>query len=148
MERIEILEILVANNKQRTDASICSMINGGIICGKIACRECPLMRTSTTLGDVRAELEATIKQPSKVDSDDAVHQPNHYMLFEGVESIQVIARSMTTAEFKGFCLGNVLKYRLRAGKKSEMANMEKDLAKANFYSELFAKHKGECRDAS
>lgn len=76
---------------------------------------------------------------------EGVRTPSHYMLFEDVESIQVIARTMTVAEFKGFCLGNVLKYRLRAGKKSELATIEKDLAKADFYKELFAKHKGECR---
>lgn len=78
---------------------------------------------------------------------EGVRTPSHYMLFEDVESIQVIARTMTVDEFKGFCLGNVLKYRLRAGKKSELATIEKDLAKADFYKELFARHKGECRAA-
>lgn len=81
---------------------------------------------------------------NKLQEIDDVRTPNHYMLFEDVESIQVIARTMTVAEFKGFCLGNVLKYRLRAGKKSELATIEKDLAKADFYKELFTKHKGEC----
>lgn len=86
-----------------------------------------------------------VKHPVK--EIEGVRTPSHYMLFEDVESIQVIARTMTVAEFKGFCLGNVLKYRLRAGKKSELATIEKDLAKADFYKELFARHKGECRAA-
>lgn len=77
--------------------------------------------------------------------DDGVRKPSHYQVFDGVESIEIIARSMTVSEFRGFCMGNVLKYRLRAGKKSELATIEKDLAKADFYKELFAKHKGECR---
>lgn len=85
-----------------------------------------------------------VKQLKEIEG---VRTPSHYMLFEDVESIQVIARTMTVAEFKGFCLGNVLKYRLRAGKKSELATIEKDLAKADFYKELFARHKGECRAA-
>jgi hypothetical protein len=51
---------------------------------------------------------------------------------------------MTVSEFRGFCMGNVLKYRLRAGKKSELATMEKDLNKAAFYQELFDLHKGKC----
>lgn len=76
--------------------------------------------------------------------DDDVRQPSHYQVFPDVESIEIIARSMTHAEFKGFCMGNVLKYHLRAGKKSELATMEKDLKKADFYKELFEQHKGKC----
>lgn len=78
---------------------------------------------------------------------EGVTKPSHYSLFDGIESIEVIARSMTVEMFRGFCFGNILKYRLRAGKKSELAYAEKDLAKANFYVELFEKHKGECYDA-
>lgn len=77
---------------------------------------------------------------------DAVKSPSHYQLFEGVEAIEVIARSMTQEMFKGYCLGNILKYRLRAGKKSELATLEKDMAKATFYLELYEKHKGLCHD--
>lgn len=83
-------------------------------------------------------------EPTK---DDGVKQPSHYQLFEGVEAIEVIARSMTQEMFKGYCLGNILKYRLRAGKKSELATLEKDMAKATFYLELYTKHKGLCYDA-
>lgn len=72
-----------------------------------------------------------------------IESPSHYDLFEGIESIEVIARSMTEEAFYGFCLGNVIKYRLRAGKKE---SAEKDLAKAEFYRTLYSKHKGECYD--
>lgn len=75
-------------------------------------------------------------------ADDTVRNPSRYMLFPDVESIQIIARSFTVEEFRGFCLGNVLKYRLRAGKKDKV---EQELAKADFYKELFERHKGECR---
>ena len=78
---------------------------------------------------------------------DVIH-PNHYILFDNVEAIEIIARSLTVEAFRGYCLGNILKYRLRAGKKSELATMEKDLKKAAFYQELFDKHKGLCYDAS
>lgn len=77
-------------------------------------------------------------------SNDGIRNPVHYQVFPDVESIEIIARSMTQAEFKGFCMGNVLKYRLRAGKKSELATMEKDLKKADFYKELFEQHKDKC----
>lgn len=75
---------------------------------------------------------------------EGVTKPSHYALFDDIEAIEVIARSMTREQFKGYCLGNILKYRLRAGKKSELAYLEKDLAKADFYSELYEKHKGKC----
>lgn len=81
-------------------------------------------------------------------SDDGVKSPSHYMLFDDIEAIEVIARSMSVAQFKGYCLGNILKYRLHAGKKSELATLEKDLAKASFYQELFDKHKSKCYDHS
>lgn len=86
-----------------------------------------------------------VKQPEV--KDDGVRKPSHYQVFDGVESIEIIARSMTVTEFRGFCMGNVLKYRLRAGKKSELATMEKDLNKAAFYQELFDLHKGKCYDS-
>lgn len=76
--------------------------------------------------------------------DDGVKEPSHYALFDDIEAIEIIARSMTVEMFRGYCLGNILKYRLRAGKKSELAYAEKDLAKANFYAELFEKHKEKC----
>lgn len=75
---------------------------------------------------------------------EGVAKPSHYMLFDDIEAIEVIARSMTREQFKGYCLGNILKYRLRAGKKSELAYLEKDMAKANFYGELYEQHKDKC----
>ena len=91
-------------------------------------------------------LSATSPEPA-VGHEDGVRKPSHYQVFDGLESIEVIARSMTVSEFRGFCMGNVLKYRLRAGKKSELATMEKDLSKAAFYQELFDLHKAKCYDA-
>lgn len=78
---------------------------------------------------------------------EGVTKPSHYMLFDDIEAIEVIARSMTREQFKGYCLGNILKYRLRAGKKSELAYLEKDMAKAGFYGELYEKHKDKCYDS-
>ncbi|UNI77022.1 nucleotide kinase [Klebsiella phage KpnP_VR4605] len=98
------------------------------------------------LPKVGPNVEAPKAPKTEVKSD--VTHPNHYMLFDNVEAIEVIARSMTVEAFRGYCLGNILKYRLRAGKKSELATMEKDLKKAAFYQELFDKHRGLCYDAS
>ena len=84
---------------------------------------------------------------NKPQDTDGVRTPSHYMLFDDIEAIEVIARSMTREQFKGYCLGNILKYRLRAGKKSELAYLEKDMAKAGFYDELYEKHKDKCYDS-
>lgn len=87
-----------------------------------------------------------IEDQSSTESIEGVRTPSHYILFDDIEAIEVIARSMTREQFRGYCLGNILKYRLRAGKKSEMAFLEKDMAKAEFYSELYEKHKDKSYD--
>lgn len=75
---------------------------------------------------------------------DAVNSPQHYQFFPNLEAIVVIARSMTQEQFYGYCLGNRLKYRLRAGNKDKL---EQDIAKSDKYLELYYQHKGECIDA-
>lgn len=74
---------------------------------------------------------------------DNVKNPSHYQLIEGVESIEIIARSMTKEQWKGFCLGNMLKYRIRAGKKDAL---KQDIEKADFYGDLYEMHKEKCYD--
>lgn len=103
----------------------------------------PLMVEPVKHGQAALLITDYVKDKPEV-RDDGVRKPSHYQVFDGVESIEIIARSMTVSEFRGFCMGNVLKYRLRAGKKSELATMEKDLNKAVFYQELFDLHKGKC----
>ena len=75
---------------------------------------------------------------------DAVDKPQHYQFFPGLEAIEVIARSMTQEQFYGYCLGNRLKYRLRAGNKDKL---EQDIAKSDKYIELYEQHKQKCLDA-
>ncbi len=71
--------------------------------------------------------------------NDPVNNPKHYQLFSGLESITIIASSLTHDEWRGFCLGNCLKYRLRAGKKGVV---QQDIDKANNYADtLFEKYK-------
>lgn len=82
--------------------------------------------------------ESTTKEP------DAVNSPQHYQFFPDLEAIEIIARSMTQEQFYGYCLGNRLKYRLRAGNKDKL---EQDIAKSDKYSELYEQHRGKCIDA-
>ena len=63
---------------------------------------------------------------------DNVNNPNHYKLNCGVESIEIIKRVLGTKGFVAFCLGNILKYLIRAEKK----NGKEDYKKAAKYLEL------------
>ena len=72
---------------------------------------------------------------------DPVNHPQHYQFFPELEAIEVIARSTTREQFYGYCLGNRLKYRLRAGNKDKL---EQDIDKSDKYLELYEKYKGLC----
>lgn len=76
-----------------------------------------------------------------VTEKDVVINPNHYDMM-GVNTIEILAAAMTEAEWRGFCLGNTLKYRIRAGKKDDL---QQDIDKANNYERLYEKHKHLCR---
>lgn len=76
-------------------------------------------------------------------TEQAVHSPQHYDLFNGTEAIEVIASALTQAEFRGYCFGNLLKYRLRAGKKDDVVQ---ELMKADKYKELYEKYKHLCKE--
>ena len=81
------------------------------------------------------------QQKSITKKADAVINPNHYDMM-GANTIEILASAMTEAEWRGFCLGNTLKYRIRAGKKD---NLQQDIDKANNYERLYEKHKHLCR---
>lgn len=61
--------------------------------------------------------------------------PPHYQTTCGtdLESIDFIQSILTETQFIGYCAGNAMKYRLRAGKKSE--NIDTDIKKAIWYEE-------------
>ena len=61
---------------------------------------------------------------------DVVDRPNHYTDHFPFECIDIIRATLTAEQFQGYCLGNELKYRLRAGFKGDASE---DLAKAMKY---------------
>tara|TARA_R110002124_G_C8974544_1_gene515783 strand:+ start:33013 stop:33693 length:681 start_codon:yes stop_codon:yes gene_type:complete len=85
---------------------------------------------------VKISLEGIDNKP------DEVNKPSHYQFFEGVEVIEIIASSMTREQFKGYCLGNRIKYRLRAGNKDKL---EQEIAKSDKYVGLYDEHKHLCK---
>ena len=66
---------------------------------------------------------------------DPVHQPDHYKQY-AIETIDAIRMLLTNEEFIGYCKGNMLKYRLRAGHKDDR---DIDLAKSNVYQDWISK---------
>ena len=98
---------------------------------------CNCAHHGRVLRPIGGECPACALERKKYDSErasslasDPVNHPNHYKLFPDLEAIDVIQRSLTPEEFAGYCKGNALKYRMRAGEKGDA---EQDLAKANWY---------------
>lgn len=87
-------------------------------------------KNCTPLRDVIDEL---ITNPTKADQ---VHQPKHYEVVPNIQAKEMIETILNSVLTKGmspyqvYCLGNTLKYRLRAGKKD---NLQQDIDKANEY---------------
>lgn len=103
--------------------------------------------TEHTNIDSKQQLEQRVVESFGVDCKvvdvfDVVEKPRHYQFFDGVEAIELIASSMTQDQFYGYCLGNKLKYRLRAGEKDDL---QQDINKSNKYEELYELHKGKCK---
>ena len=67
---------------------------------------------------------------------DIVNKPKHYDFAPGIEAIDVIEATLTTEQFKGYLIGNSLKYRLRAGDKGDAMQ---DIAKAKWYQDRVRK---------
>jgi len=70
---------------------------------------------------------------SKWEPKDVVNYPSHYRALP-IEVIYIIEKVLTEEEFRGFCLGNIIKYRMRAGLKDPEAIVQ-DIEKANWYME-------------
>lgn len=62
---------------------------------------------------------------------DPVNHPSHYTSGK-YEVIDIIKDQLTPEAFRGFCLGNSIKYILRSGKK-EGNPIKQDLGKSRYY---------------
>ena len=78
-----------------------------------------------------------IRRPAPTEdseSSDPVNHPAHYKV-GGIETIDFIKAKLTPEEFKGYLLGNVLKYASRAGHKD---NATQDAGKMAWYATKLA----------
>lgn len=73
------------------------------------------------------------KEEPKPTVVDTVNSPEHYTAYP-IEVIDMIRLVLTEEQFKGYCLGNEIKYRMRAGIKDKNKTVE-DIMKAEKYRE-------------
>lgn len=66
---------------------------------------------------------------------DNVNSPAHYKVFQ-TEAIDLIEDALTREQFVGYLLGNMLKYRFRAGFK-DRDKLDEDLQKSNWYLDRY-----------
>lgn len=72
-----------------------------------------------------------------------VKNPSHYDIIDDFTTLEMIARSSTVDEFRGFCKGNIIKYRMRVGKKDDVTQ---EVAKAENYKLIYEDNKHLCYD--
>ena len=83
------------------------------------------------------------KTPLKQPINNPVSSPNHYLKL-GYECIELIASSLSKEAFRGYCMGNFLKYRFRMGDKDELMQ---DFDKSKEYLMLYDKYNHLCQDS-
>lgn len=67
-----------------------------------------------------------------------------YYQTAGEQAISIIRKTLTREEYDGFLKGNILKYRLRAGKKT--SDPRDDIKKADDYENLLTQTNSEHHD--
>lgn len=77
-----------------------------------------------------SKSDETGRDRQAAEHHDPVNKPKHYAIAPDVEAIDIIRSSLTPEQFKGYLLGNFLKYRLRAGDKGDL---QQDIDKSNWY---------------
>lgn len=73
----------------------------------------------------------------KIKADDKPKNENYYQK-SAMQPIEVMQAVLTPEQFKGFLMGNIIKYRMRAKYKE---NYDKDMEKANIYSNWLQQYK-------
>lgn len=76
--------------------------------------------------DLKKDILLLDKKIINDEVEDKVKSPSHYKLEGlGIESIDIIKSRLGKEGFKAFCVGNVIKYILRAEKKNGLEDYKK-----------------------
>lgn len=126
-ETLESADDLAEILEQMTDCDKCE------IAKEYECNSCSKRSCGETFIKWLCKEFSICQESRQVEEEsDSVNHPDHYMLIDGVEVIDVINEILTRSDFtavQGFYLGNVLKYILRA----DMKNGVEDYKKAAVY---------------
>lgn len=106
-------------------------------CEEIDCKKCPFTSTNSvdSINKCETSIVKTLKKAKEflemckcdevATEEDRVNSPKHYKLPGlNIESIDII-RALLGKYFKWFCLGNIVKYILRAEKKNGLEDYKK-----------------------
>ena len=105
--------------------------SGFTICYNCGCKE--LTANFVENGDILpvddVELFYEETQAIKIIDTHPLLNPdsNHYNMFDGLESIEILEAVMTTKELMAWCRGNIYKYRLRLGNKDDVSKEVKKI---------------------
>ena len=91
-------------------------------------------RKVTKKVEPKKEIRLVRRPEPESKTSDPVNHPDHYKV-GGIETIDFIQAKLTPEEFKGYLLGNVLKYASRAGHKD---NAVQDAGKMAWYANKLA----------
>ena len=84
-----------------------------------------------TYKEMEQEIRGDCPDPTP---QEKVEHPDHYTV-GGIEVIDILKAKLSAWEYRGFLLGNVLKYLMRSNYK----NGTEDIHKAHFYLSLMVK---------
>lgn len=68
----------------------------------------------------------------EIETVDVVNHPKHYEVWDGLEAKEIVRMLLTPEEYNGWCKGNLIKYRMRAGLKNPHKIVE-DIEKAEWF---------------
>jgi hypothetical protein len=105
-------------------------------------RSVPAFQDELDVFGLNEEQLAMWKNQEDLSPYDIVDKPKHYMLFGGEkETIDLLRDRLSHEELRGYLKGNMIKYLMRAGKKSD--GEFQDICKMGKYVEMY---KGEFAD--
>ena len=88
-------------------------------------------------GKKSGEIENDVTEENK--TADAVNHPKHYEVWDGLEAKEIVRMLLTEEEYNGWCKGNLIKYRMRAGLKNPQKIVE-DIEKAEWFKRELIQH--------
>ena len=98
----------------------------------IKCVQCQHKGDNFFCEAYKEEINKSIIKCDKFDEVEKPQKDQHYKEFPELEAFKLMRDSFTSEQYRGFLLGNILKYRMRIGKKKGQS-VEEELRKIKVY---------------